>query len=287
VDVPDEMVQTFSAPNEEIPNLGAGNLSSFRGKINRALAIFSTYSLQQKISAAYWPISDIEFIFIRIGVTVLGFIIGMLIPRNIIGGIGLGAVFFLIPGFLINRSITNRQKKFQNQLLDFLVLIKGAVLAGFSLYQALEMAIKESSSPISEEFGRVIREVQIGIPLEHALINLKDRMQSDDLQIVVTAIVINSQVGGNLSTILEAAINTIRERINLFGEIRSLSSYSRYVGTFLSLLPFIAALIIFLLDPGYFAHVLDSIIVQVIFVVALISIVIGNIIIQRIVRIRL
>ena len=261
-------------------------LEGFRGKINRWLSFFSTYSLQQKISSAYWPITDVEYISIEIGLVIVGFIIGSIIPHSIIGGIGLAFLFYLIPGLVLNQAIITRRKKFQNQLLDFLVLVKGAVLAGYSLQQALDLAIKEVTPPASEEFGRVIREVRFGFPLDQALINLADRMQSDDLQIVVTAIVINSQVGGNLSTVLEATIDTIRERIHLFGEIRSLTSYARYVGTLLSLLPFAAGLLIFMMSPGYFDNVGKSVITRFIFILALIGILIGNFLIRRIVRIR-
>jgi tight adherence protein B len=134
--------------------------------------------------------------------------------------------------------------------------VSGTVtLAGYSLAQALDMAIKEIPAPASEKFGRVLREVKFGFPMDQALMNLAARMQSDDLQIVVTAIVLNSQMGGNLSTILEATIGTIRDRIHLFSEIRSLTSYSRYVGMIISILPLLTALIVFLLNPDYFEAV--------------------------------
>jgi tight adherence protein B len=109
--------------------------------------------------------------------------------------------------------------------LDVLLLIKGAVQAGYSLMQALDLAVKEIPAPASEEFGRVLREIRIGITLEGTFLNLAQRMENDDLQIVMTAIIINSQVGGNLSTVLEASISTIRDRMQLLGEIRALTSY--------------------------------------------------------------
>lgn len=261
-------------------------IQGFRGRVNQALSIFSTDDLRQRISSAYWPISDIEFISIRLLVTLIGGAIGWILPKSIIGGIGLGFIFFLIPGIVLERSIVNRRKKFQDQLLDFLVLIKGAVLAGYSLAQALDMAIKEIPAPASEEFGRVLREVKFGFPMDQALMNLAARMQSDDLQIVVTAIVLNAQMGGNLSTILEATIETIRDRIHLFSEIRSLTSYSRYVGMIISILPLLTALIVFLLNPDYFEAVKTSLVTQIIFIIAFIGVVIGNILIRRVMKIR-
>ncbi len=257
-----------------------------RGQLNEALTVLSTFKLQEKISSAYWPITDIEFILIRVAATLVGFLIGWAIPQNIIGGIGLGFLAYLVPGFLLDRAITQRRKKFSDQLLDFLILIKGAIGAGYSLPQALDMAVSQTNAPVSEEFSRVLREVKFGFALDQALTNLSERMQSDDLMLVVTAIIINTQVGGNLSVVLGVAIDTIRERIHLYGEVRSLTAYARYVGYFISLLPFIAALLIFFFNPRYFDNVGTELISQIIFVLAFIGLIIGNIIIRQIVKIK-
>jgi tight adherence protein B len=152
--------------------------------------------------------------------------------------------------------------------------------------QALDLAVDEVPPPASEEFGRVLREIRLGISLEGALFNLAERMENDDLQIVVTAIIINAQVGGNLSTVLEAVITTIRDRLQLMGEIRTLTAYGRYVGNFLSLLPFLAGLAIFLLNPSYFDTVTTSLLTQILFVMAMLGVIIGNFWIRRIVRIK-
>jgi tight adherence protein B len=111
-------------------------------------------------------------------------------------------------------------------------------------------------------------------------------MENDDLQIVVTAVIINSQVGGNLSTVLDAAITTIRDRMHLMSEIRSLTSYSRYVGNFLTLMPFVAGLLIFIMSPRHFDTVKTSSIVQIIFVAAFIGVIIGNIWVRQLVKIK-
>jgi len=111
-------------------------------------------------------------------------------------------------------------------------------------------------------------------------------MENDDLQIVVTAIIINAQVGGNLSTVLEATISTIRDRMYLFGEIRSLTAYARFVGNFLTLIPFLTGIVIFFINPEYFEPVKTELFTQVALVVALIGVVIGNIWIRQLVKIR-
>ncbi|HSN50513.1 MAG TPA: type II secretion system F family protein [Bacteroidales bacterium] len=261
-------------------------IGKVRRWINESLTGLSSEKLQLKLSSAYWAITDTEFILIRIVGTGLAFLLGWTIGRNILAGIFLAAIAIMVPPILLDRAISQRQQKFHNQLLDFLILIKGAVQAGYSLMQALDLAVKEISAPASEEFGRVLREVQFGIPMEGALFNLGKRMQNDDLQIVVTAIVINAQVGGNLSTVLDATISTIRDRMHLFGEIRSLTSYARYVGNFLTLMPFITGFAIFMMNPEYFDTVRTSIITQIILGMALIGVIVGNIWIRKIVEIK-
>ena len=275
-----------SDPVREGMHLSKQDLSKFRDQINRSLSRLSSEKLQLKISSAYWPITDTEYILIRITATVLAFLLGWLLPGNILGGVFLAALAIMVPPILLDRTIAKRQQKFHNQLLDVLVLIKGAVQAGYSLMQALDLAVKETQAPASEEFGRVIREVRFGLTLEAALTNLGGRMASDDLQIVVTAIIINSQVGGNLTTVLESTISTIRDRMRLFSEVRSLTSYARYVGNFLSLMPFILGFIVFLLSPEYFDTVKTSLFTQVIFLMALLGIIIGNVWIRRIANVK-
>ncbi len=262
------------------------SLGRFRKWINDSLGVLSSEKLRLKISSAYWEISDTEFILIRIIGTILGFALGWLVTSNILGGIFLGGIVLLVPPILLDQAIIRRQRKFHEQLLDVLVMIKGAVQAGYSLMQALDMMVEQVNDPSAAEYGRVLREVRFGIPLEQALLNLAERMENDDLQIVITAIIINSQVGGNLSTVLEATISTIRDRLHLFGEIRSLTAYARFVGNFLSLMPFITGVAVFLINPEYFEPVKTELFTQIAFVIALIGVIIGNILIRRLVRIR-
>ena len=261
------------------------NIGKFRGWINDSLTGFSSERLQLKLSSAYWTITDTEYILIRISGAVIALILGWLISSSILGGIMLAVISIIILPIYLDLSISKRQHNFHNQLLDVLLLVSGAVKSGYSLMQALDLAVKEIPAPASEEFGRVLREMRLGISLEGSLFNLAERMSSDDMQIVVTAIIVNSQVGGNLSQVLESTIATIRDRMHLFGEIRSLTSYARYVGNFLSLMPFIMGFIIFIMAPDFFAEVKTSLISQVILVSAFVGLIIGNVWIRRIVKI--
>ncbi|HBO33575.1 MAG TPA: hypothetical protein DD636_02350 [Anaerolineaceae bacterium] len=259
---------------------------SSREWINNSLSSISSEKLRQKLSSAYWPITDIEFILLRIVAVIFGLFFGWLIFSNLLGGIFLATIMLMVPPMMVDRAIVSRQRKFSNQLLDVLVLIKGAVQAGYGLMQALDLAVKEIPAPASEEFARVIREVRFGISLEGALDNLSNRMENDDLQIVVTAIIINTQVGGNLSNVLESSIDTIRNRMQLLGEIRSLTSYSRFVGNMLSLLPLITGVALFFISRDYFEPVKTSLISQILLGMAFLMVLIGNFWLRRIVKVK-
>jgi tight adherence protein B len=283
---PDASRSETTQPSDGTSEVLATGFAKFRSWLNKVLIGLSSEQLQIKISSAYWPITDVEFIVIRIVAALLGLVVGWLSMGSILAGLFLGILMIFLPPVVLERSIVERQNKFHSQLMDVLIMIKGAVQAGYSLPQSLDLALKEMPEPSSEEFSRVLREVRFGFPLEQALTNMAERMENDDLHIVVTAIIINAQVGGNLSTVLESTIDTIRDRMQLSSEVRSLTSYARYVGNFLSFLPFVAGIVIFFLTPDYFQSVLNSLLVQVIFAAALIGIVVGNIWIRRIATIK-
>jgi len=286
ITLPDDEVGTPLGDQQSLQNEFEKNLGGFRELLNESLGQLSSDKLQLKLSSVYWEITDTEFILIRFITPIIAFILGWVLPGNLLGGIFLAVIAYMAPPIILDRAVANRQKRFQDQLLDVLVLIKGSVQAGYGFMQSLDLAAREVPNPASEEFGRVLYEINLGLSLEHALLNFSERMDNDDLQIVITAIIINSQVGGDLSTILEESIATIRDRIHLMGEIRSLTAYSRYVGYFLTALPFLTGGVIFLFSPEYFDTVKTSLLVQVIFGAAFVGIIIGNIWISRIVQVK-
>jgi tight adherence protein B len=165
--------------------------------------------------------------------------------------------------------------------------------AGSSFLQGVELVTREAQPPISEEFERVVREMSLGVALQPALANLVRRVKSEDLELMVTAINIQSQVGGNLATVLDSIAFTIRERIRIIGEIRVLTSMQRYSGYVITLLPVGLAGILFLVSPTYITALFRNppvtlgIPTGVIFlIVGLISMAIGYVFIRRIVDIK-
>lgn len=260
-------------------------LNRMRSRLNSMLSIFVSPKLNMQLVSANWPITETEYILIRFWVTVAGFVSGWALFQSPFSGIGLAALLYIAPAVYLNRSVYNRRIQFEHQLVDVLVLLTGAVRAGYSLSQSLDFVIQEMKAPASEEFRRVQYEVNLGLPLNQALTNLVHRMDNDDLYLLVTAININSQVGGNLVTMLRSVTNTVRERVRLFGEVRMLTAQQRFSSYVLTLIPFGIAAILFLLNPEYIKRLFEPGIWLCFPIGALISIILGNIVIQRMAKI--
>ena len=211
--------------------------------------------------------------------------IGWLTTGSVLPGLGLVVIAYLAPGLVLQRKIGKRQIGFERQLVDVLVLVTGAVRAGFSLLQAIEVVVREMRPPASEEFKRVLRETGLGVALPKALRNLAARMENDDLDLVVTAVEIQYQVGGNLATMLTAVTDTIRERVRLFGEVRVLTTQQRYTGYLLSVLPFFIGAMMFIMNPEYMSRLFEPGPILCIPIGALFGIVMGHIVIRRIAQI--
>jgi tight adherence protein B len=230
------------------------------------------------------------FVFAAISY-VLGFVIeGFRNPVTL-------AVMFLIglyaPRFYLKYRQGKRLAAFAAQLPDTITLLANSLRAGSSFLQGIELVTREARPPISEEFERVVREMSLGVALQPALNNLVRRVASEDLELMVTAINIQSQVGGNLATVLDSIAYTIRERIRIIGEIKTLTAMQRYSGYVITLLPVGLAGILFLISPTYITRMLQpkpEIIGLpagiIFFIIGGISMAIGYLLIRRIVDIK-
>ncbi len=162
------------------------------------------------------------------------------------------------PRLYLKRRQGKRLKAFAEQLPDTITLLANSLRAGSSFLQGMELVTREGRPPISEEFERVVREMQLGMALQPALMNLARRVNSEDLDLVVTAISIQSQVGGNLATVLDAIAHTIRERVRLIGEINTLTAMQRYSGYVITALPIALGALLFVISPTYMEPMLQS-----------------------------
>jgi tight adherence protein B len=188
-------------------------------------------------------------------IIVMAFVVAVLLwyigHRSIITGLIGVFIGAMLPRFYVKRQQRKRLQKFNDQLPDMLNLMVNGLRAGYSVMQAMEAVSKELPPPICDEFRRVIQEMQLGVTTEKALDNLLRRIASDDLDLCVTAMNVQREVGGNLAEILDTISYTIRERVRIKGEIRVLTSQQMYSGRFLSLLPLIVIGILYLLNPTY------------------------------------
>jgi tight adherence protein B len=260
-------------------------LFRIRRRINSMLSVLGTEELNLQLMRADCKITSTEYILIRIGVMFVGFVFGWIIFGSILSGLALAILANLLPGIFLRRSASRRQIKFEEQLVDVLVLITGAVKTGFSLLQAMEVVEREMQPPASDEFRRVHVEVGLGIGLSQALDNLSARMQNQDLDLVVTAVKIHNQVGGNLSTMLEAVTETVRERDRLFREARVITTQQRYTSYLISLLPIGIGLLMFMLNPDYIMQLFTNGIYIIIPILAVIGVIAGHFVLQRITKI--
>jgi len=187
---------------------------------------------------------------------ILGFVISSLqSPIALLGGLLLG---FMAPRIWLGRRKSGRLSAFNKQLPDTITLIANALRAGSSFLQAIELVVRESRPPISTEFGRVIREVNLGLPFDQAMENMVRRLRSEDFELMATAINIQHSVGGNLAEILDSIAYTIRERVRIKGEIRTLTAQQRLSGYVVGGLPFGLAAFIYLAAPTFFDPMFDD-----------------------------
>ncbi len=208
-------------------------------------------SLSRDLARADLKLKPGEFIAITIILAFgLGFL-GFFIAGGIVGALGLGTLGIFLPRFYVKSQQSRRLLRFNEQLGDMLNLMVNGLRAGYSTMQAMEAVSKELPSPISDEFRRVVQEMQLGVSMQNALDNLLRRIPSEDLDLVITAVNVQREVGGNLAEILDTISYTIRERVRIKGEIRVLTTQVVYSGRFLSMMPVIVMAILYFLNREY------------------------------------
>ncbi len=235
-----------------------------------------------------WAISPILFL-------AAAFILGYVFPgfKNVFALVVAFVAGAYFPRFYLKYRQNKRVKAFATQLPDTITLLANSLRAGSSFLQGVELLTREARPPISVEFERVVREMSLGVALQPALNNMARRVKSEDLELMVTAINIQSQVGGNLATVLDSIAFTIRERVRIQGEIQTLTAMQRYSGYVITLLPVGLAGLLFLISPSYISamfrkppELLGLPMGITFFIVGLISMGIGYLLIRRIVDIK-
>ncbi len=208
-------------------------------------------------------------------------LIGLIIARNPLGAVIGVALGLISPPIIIKNMAMVRRNKFASQLVDALMLLVGALKAGMSLNQALEVLVEEMPTPISDEFALVIRENKMGVDLGDCLAHLKQRMPVEDLDLINTAIGIVRDTGGDLTEVLESLVFTIREKKKLSDRVRALTVQGRLQGYIMMVLPIAFSIFIYTINPNNFQIMLEDKLGQTLLVWAVISEAIGIILIKK------
>ncbi|HZP26265.1 MAG TPA: type II secretion system F family protein [Dehalococcoidia bacterium] len=259
-----------------------GPFSRYFGRMKGAEA------MQEELEKAGLPLRASEFYMIRYAAAVVGFLAAILLLRSATGvvlGVPFGMGAFFIPGIYVRLKKRSRMRKIDSQLGELLTFVSNSLKAGYGLMQGLEFASRQLRDPIAEEIRHTLRDASLGMAAEESINGLGRRLESADMDMVVTAINIQRSVGGNLAEILDNVAFTMRERQRIRGEIRTLTAQQQISGYIVCALPIFVGAAFFLLNPSYISLLFTESLGRVMLAIAAGLQVLGIVIIRRIVNI--
>ena len=242
-------------------------------------------ALRTDLARANLKLNVGEFVMLQVGCMIGIGVLAWLISGVVLVGSLFAAVGWFVPKVWLRRRQVGRLKAFNNQLADTIALMSNSLRSGLSLVQAMEMISREAEPPVSDEFQRVVREIGLGVAPQEALLHLVRRLASDDLDLMVVAILVQFEIGGNLSRILDSIASTIRERVKLNGEIRTMSAQGRMAGYVLSGMPVAIGGVLMLIAPSYMGALFTPGPWLALPVAAFVGIVVGSLTIRKLVAI--
>lgn len=249
----DSWMNTYQEPENSEEKPPKESLIHILGSQAERVGIGKRYSEKTKIKLmqADLPLTGYEFNILRAFVgLVLGAILALLTRTPLMVGLAMAGVWMLSNLYLVQLK-NKRMKMFSNQLGDALTLFANSLRAGFSFLQAISSVAREMPDPISKEFTRLLKEMSLGLSMEKSLQNMLLRMPLDDLELLVIAILIQKEIGGNLAEIIDTIASTIRERITIQREIKTLTAQGRLSGYVVGGIPIFLAGVMFFINPAY------------------------------------
>lgn len=227
-----------------------------------------------------------EFFTIWVFLTLAPALVGVLLKLKTIAITGLCIVGFAIPLVWTRRSKNKTQQLFNKQLGESLTIMSNCMRSGYSFQQAMGSIAQEMQPPISTEFSRVVREMNYGTPMEQALNNMVARVDNKDLELLISAVVTSSQVGANLSEILDTIAETVSDRIKIREEVRVFSAQGRMSGIIIGVLPIVVILFLMILNPDYLSDFMANPLGKIMLGASVFLEVVGFIVINKIVDIK-
>ncbi len=230
-----------------------------------------------------------EYVALRVLVALVAFLIVIALGNGhalaILIGIAVGVVGYMLPAFYVRARVTRQVRKFNDQLADMLTMVSNSLRAGFGLLQGLDLAAEQSQPPMSTELHHLLRDTRMGASIETALESMGERVGSYDLDVVITAILIQRSVGSNLSEVLEKVAHTIRERARIKGEINTLTAQKKLSGLLIALMPVAFVLVMLAINFEYMSALFTDPLGRFLLFVAIALDIIGILIIKRIVSV--
>jgi tight adherence protein B len=274
-------------PADTSQGAGPAKKPASRREVERAAArrAHSGQSLSDKLVAAGIKLRPSEFRGIQLAVALTLGALGAWRFGEVIPAVVMAAVGWLGPSLYLRQRRGWMRSVINDQLSETLTTLANSLRAGLNLPQALDAVARSGAHPMADEFARVVREMSMGATLEQALTNLVRRTRNEDLELAVTAILIQNTVGGNLATVLESIEETIRVRVGIANELSTLTAQTRASAWVITLLPLGVAALLLFMAPSYFLPMIQSPIGRALLVGCAISILFGNIIIRRLVRV--
>lgn len=171
-------------------------------------------------------------------------------PIGLVVGLALGGVGYLFPAFYLGQLRRRRLAAIERQLIELLPMLASALRSGFAFQQGVELAAKQLPSPLADELALLLNDVNLGATMEAALLDFGQRVGSTDLDMIITAILVQQASGGNLAEILDQAAETLRERERIRGDLQTLTAQQRMTGTILSVYPIAIGLLLLAIMPS-------------------------------------
>ncbi len=234
---------------------------------------------------AHLPLKPEEYIAINIMIFLAAAVVFLIFTENLAASVVLAALAAFTPFIYVNSRKKSITQKIEQQLPDTLALISNTLKSGYSFLQAVDAAARELPPPISLEFQQILKEINLGVNTEKALESLSKRIQSKDLELIIMAVLIQRQIGGNLSEILDNISETIRSRIKIKGEIRILTAQGRISGLIISLMPVALSIILYFINPSYISVLFEEPVGWAMLTLAVLMQGMGIYLIRRIIRI--
>ena len=209
--------------------------------------------IEEELARADIPMRPSEYVLVRLVLAGMGFLLGRYGLGYLHSGFILAAAGLWTPPVVVRVHQNRRRAKFVKQLADALMLLTNSLRSGYGFVKGLELVAKEMGDPISKELNRMLREVNLGATIEDGLLNLGRRVNSQDLDIVIGAYLVQKDVGGNLTEIMEKVAETIRERLRIQGDVRVLTTQGKLSGLIVGLMPVAVCSLLVLWAPDYFS----------------------------------